>query len=300
MNGPYDVPQPIPYQGSKRLLAPLILPHFPREVGRLVEPFAGSAAISIAASARRLVTAFWLNDAHVPLIDLWKEILARPEKLAADYEQLWHDQSGRERKFFDEVRDRFNQDGAPVDFLYLLARCVKAAIRYNSDGQFNNTPDNRRKGARPDEMRQRIVHASALLKRATRLTAWDYKKVLADCTPNDLVYMDPPYQGVCGRRDQRYLPKFDHDEFCRELHTLNERGIPFIVSYDGRTGDKIFGELLPDDLGLTRLEVHAGRSTQATLLGRSDVTYESLYLSAGLANSPRSKSRRRERQLSLI
>ncbi|TXT35216.1 MAG: DNA adenine methylase [Planctomycetota bacterium] len=300
MNGPYDVPQPIPYQGSKRLLAPLILPHFPREVGRLVEPFAGSAAISIAASARRLATAFWLNDAHSPLIDLWKEILARPEKLATDYEQLWHDQSDREREFFNVVRSRFNQKGAPVDFLYLLARCVKAAIRYNSDGQFNNTPDNRRKGARPDEMRQRIVHASALLKRATRLTAWDYKKVLADCTPNDLVYMDPPYQGVCGRRDQRYLPKFDHGEFCQELHTLNERGIQFIVSYDGRTGDKTFGELLPADLGLTRLEVHAGRSTQATLLGRSDVTYESLYLSAGLANSSRSKSRRRERQLSLI
>lgn len=300
MNGPYDVPQPIPYQGSKRLLAPLILPHFPREVSRLVEPFAGSAAISIAASARRLAESYWLNDAHAPLIDLWKEMLARPEKLATDYEQLWHDQAGQERVFFDEVRDRFNQHSAPADFLYLLARCVKAAIRYNSDGQFNNTPDNRRKGARPDEMRQRIVRASALLKGRSRLTAWDYKKVLADCTQDDLVYMDPPYQGVCGRRDQRYLPKFDHNEFCHELGKLNERGIQFIVSYDGRTGDKTFGELLPDDLGLTRLEVHAGRSTQATLLGRSDVTYESLYLSGGLANSSRSKSRRRERQLSLI
>ena len=85
-----------------------------------------------------------------------------------------------------------------------------------------------------------------------------------------------------------------------ELRKLNERGIQFIVSYDGRTGDKVFGELLPDDLGLTRLEVRAGRSTQATLLGRSDVTYESLYLSAGLTDSSRSKGRRRERQLSLI
>jgi len=31
-----------------------------------------------------------------------------------------------------------------------------------------------------------------------------------------------------------------------------------------------------------RLEVDAGRSTQATLLGRDDVTYESVYLSKNL------------------
>ena len=208
-------------------------------IRRLVEPFAGSAAISIAASSQRLADSFWVNDAHAPLIALWKEIVARPEKLADDYAELWNDQLGRERIYFDEVRARFNQGSTPVDFLYLLARCVKAAIRYNSEGQFNNTSDNRRKGARPEEMRQRIIHASALFKGRTQLTSWDYKKVLADCTDQDFVYMDPPYQGVCGRRDQRYLPKFEHEEFCQELRKLNERGIQFIVSYDGRTGDKI-------------------------------------------------------------
>jgi DNA adenine methylase len=31
-----------------------------------------------------------------------------------------------------------------------------------------------------------------------------------------------------------------------------------------------------------RLEIEAGRSTQATLLGRDDVTYESVYLSKNL------------------
>ncbi len=54
------------------------------------------------------------------------------------------------------------------------------------------------------------------------------------------------------------------------------------VSYDGRTGAKIFGDPLPTALNLKHLEVYAGRSTQATLLGRADVTYESLYLSPAL------------------
>lgn len=59
--------------------------------------------------------------------------------------------------------------------------------------------------------------------------------------PNDLVYMDPPYQGVCISGDPRYLSGIDFDEFVHELRKLNERGIAFILSYDGRTGDKPCG-----------------------------------------------------------
>lgn len=279
MYTPCEVPQPIPYQGSKRQIAPAILRYFPPTNSRLVEPFAGSAAISIAVAARRRAKRFWINDAHAPLIDLWREIIQFPDSLVAKYEHLWNDQLGRERKYFNEIRDRFNNNHDPSDFLYLLARCVKAAIRYNANGEFNNTPDNRRKGARPVEMRRRIYHASSLLAKRTRLTSWDYKKILSHCSNEDLVYMDPPYQGVCGNRDHRYLPTISHEEFCDELATLNERNIMFVVSYDGRTGNKTYGEPLPESLCLTKIEIRAGRSTQATLLGRNEVTYESLYLS---------------------
>ncbi|MBI3246629.1 MAG: DNA adenine methylase [Deltaproteobacteria bacterium] len=297
MNDAYGLPQPIPYQGSKRQLAPAILRYFPTNIARLVEPFAGSAAISIAAAACGLAECFWINDAHAPLIDLWREITSRPNELSAAYARLWKEQADHEREFFDQVRSRFNKTPSPDLFLYLLARCVKAAVRYNSNGEFNNTPDNRRKGARPSEMQRRILSTSRLLKSATRLTSWNYKKVLSDCMPDDLVYMDPPYQGVCGQRDQRYLPRFEHDEFCDELDKLNARGILFVVSYDGRTGSKTFGEPLPVSLGLKHLEIRAGRSTQATLLGRSEVTYESLYLSPALVEALPRRARRIERQL---
>jgi DNA adenine methylase len=229
MNGPHDVPQPIPYQGSKRQLAPTIIKYFPDAVSRLVEPFAGSAALSIAVATRKRANQFWVNDAHAPLIKLWREIIHRPDELADQYAHLWNDQLGRERDYFNEVRDRFNKKHDPADLLYLLARCVKAAIRYNTNGEFNNTPDNRRKGARPAEMRRRICHASDLLRKRTRLTSWDYKRVLDECANDDLVYMDPPYQGVCGNRDGRYLPKVEHNDFCGELAKLNERqlGVQF-------------------------------------------------------------------------
>jgi len=174
MNGPYKVPHPIPYQGSKRLIAPTILAYCPRSVARLVEPFAGSAAMSLAAAFRHQAESFWLNDAHRPLIRLWREILSRPQELVDAYSELWKSQQGHERTFFNEVRARFNRKHDPADFLYLLARCVKAAIRYNSAGQFNNTPDNRRMGARPSEMRWRIFGAADLLSHRTRLTSQAY------------------------------------------------------------------------------------------------------------------------------
>ena len=95
--------------------------------------------------------------------------------------------------------------------------------------------------------------------------------------------MVPPYQGVCGERDPRYLKAVLFDEFVEMLDTLNARDISYLVSYDGRTGDKIHGRQLPKHLNLHLVELEAGRSSQATLLGRNEVTFESLYLSPVLA-----------------
>jgi DNA adenine methylase len=275
----WDVPHPIPYQGSKRGLAPIILSYFPPRFQRLVEPFAGSAAISLAAAYRKLGDRFWINDAHAPLVDLWREIVDRPEELAGKYSRLWRAQLGQERDYYDFVRDKFNKTHMPEFFLYLLARCVKAAIRYNGEGNFNNSPDNRRKGAHPDTMRNRIMGASSLFRGRTQLSACDYREVLAQCESGDLIYMDPPYQGVCKNRDNRYCPKIEHGDFCDRLVMLNDKDCMYLVSYDGRMGEKTYGEPLPKRLKLLHIEVHAGRSTQATLLGRDCETYESLYLS---------------------
>jgi len=275
-------PSPFPYQGSKRQLANVILRYFPEGIGRLVEPFAGSAAVSIAAARSSAGKRFWLNDTNEDVMQLWRAILETPEELAERYAGLWQAQLGQERPFYDQVRDRFNRSPSPGDFLYLLARCVKASVRYNSDGEFNQSPDNRRRGARPETMRQRIAGSSRLLGGRTELTTLDYTDVLAAATPSDLVYMDPPYQGVCTGRDSRYRDGVSFRSFADALHGANDRGLSYIISYDGRTGKKQHGRPLPRDLELVHIEVDAGPSTQATLLGRSARTIESLYLSPAL------------------
>ncbi|MEO8265215.1 MAG: DNA adenine methylase, partial [Ilumatobacteraceae bacterium] len=131
-----QAPFPIPYQGSKRKLAPAILSCVPVGTSRLVEPFCGSAAVSLFALANGRVQSVWLNDSNVPLAELWSAIIARPDAVVDKYRELWRGQLGREREFYDAVRSNFNRTHEPELLLYLLARCVKAAVRYNSNGDF--------------------------------------------------------------------------------------------------------------------------------------------------------------------
>lgn len=276
------VPHPFPYQGSKRGIAKFILPYFPAGLDRLVEPCCGSAAVSIAAAAHGLARRFWLNDLNAPLMALWREIVARPEELVADYARLWHDQQSDMKEFFFGVRREFNESPQPGHLLYLLARIVKGSVRYNADGAFNQSPDNRRSGMRPSVMRRQLLGVHRLLAGRTSLSANDFRRVALESSPQDLVYIDPPYQGTSRARDKRYCDGVDYDEFVDTLRTMNGRDISYVVSYDGRTGDKTHGRLLPPALNLHHLYVPAGKSTQATLLGQACETVESLYLSPAL------------------
>src|SRR5437879_6216847 len=97
------VPQPFPYQGSKRNLASAILGYFPEGVGTLIEPFAGSGAITLAAAATDSAQNFVINDFNKPLGELWRAILNSPEKVSRQYESLWRTQHSNRRRFYDEV-----------------------------------------------------------------------------------------------------------------------------------------------------------------------------------------------------
>ena len=290
------IPHPFQYQGSKRALAPLILPWLPAKFRRLVEPFAGSGAMSLACAARGRAERFWLNDLNKPLAELLNLMVNRPEDLADAYAELWRGEAVDALEHFYSVREQFNRTQEPQLFLYLLARCIKGAVRYNSEGLFNQSLDKRRLGTRPETMRQNIMAVSMLLRGRTVVTSHDFRDVLAAAEAEDVNYMDPPYQGTSGERDSRYLAGLAFDDFVTALDELNSRGLRYVISYDGRTGDKAHGEPLPRYLNLRHIEVEAGRSTQATLLGRDDETVESLYLSPTLAADAGTVPRRLHRR----
>ncbi len=277
------LPHPIQYQGSKRVLASTILRYLPHKFPRLVEPFAGTAAISIACAARNKTNAYWINDLNKSLMELLELIINHPVEIADFYEKLWNQQHNNSIEHYYQIRENFNRTGDARLFLYLLARCVKGSVRYNTEGLFNQSPDKRRLGTQPSTMRENIYGVSSLLKGKAIISSLDYKAILLNINEDDVVYMDPPYQGVCGDRDSRYFSGIQYDEFVTALKELNTRHIRYAVSYDGRTGNKTFDTRLPESLSLTLIELEAGRSSQATLLRRDAVTVESLYLSPRLA-----------------
>jgi DNA adenine methylase len=283
------VPHLVQYQGSKRIIAPEIIKFFPRKVDRLIEPFSGTCAISILAAYENKCDNFWVNDINEPLIKMIEECVNNPERLVYEYRKVWDGQFIKEENnidYFYKVRNEFNsgmKDSARM--LFLLARVVKGAVRYNANGELNQSCDKRRYGTKPEMVANNAYHISELLKEKTAFSCMDYKDVLAMARQGDLVYMDPPYQGTSNKensRDNRYIQGVDFDEFVEELEKLNSRGVDFIVSYDGRTGDKVIGKSLPDKLGLNHIYINAGLSTQATLNGKKETTYESLYTSRNL------------------
>lgn len=276
------LPHAIPYQGSKRTLAPLIGRYYPPEIKVHYEPFAGSAAMTIFAAHHRLAKRFVIADSLEPMVALHRMIVETPQKVAAAYRAVWQGQTPDQPGYFNEVRERFNTDGDPIDLLYLTCRCVKNAIRFNRHGKFTQSVDKRRLGMKPDKMEKAVEGISQMLKGKVEFRAGDWLETTGDAKPADFVYMDPPYLGTTVGRDKRYHRQLLSEALVGGLETLLERDVRFALSYDGMTGDKVYGPPLPDHLGLTRLLLHAGTSSQATLSGKPETTVESLYMSPGL------------------
>ena len=303
-------PHVIPYQGSKRKLSSEILKFFPSGIHCLYEPFAGSAAISLAAAANKLALSYCISDKLEPLSELWRSIISTPEDIAEEYQHYWEEQLSNPSEYYYKIRNDFNHQKRPAQLLYLIARCVKNSIRFNGSGQFNQGPDNRRLGMKPLKLKREITHAAHILSGKSEVKCCDFSLALKAATTKDLVYLDPPWQGTSGKKDPRYAFLLDYDALIAGLDRLNRREVPFILSFDGICGNKKYGESLPTSLSLKHVLLNAGRSTQATLLGRSDITYESLYLSPALverlhtvsidADAPRAKISHTHEQLSLL
>lgn len=286
MNG--RVPHIVQYQGSKRNLAHQILEYMPRKINRFIEPFAGMAALTIAVAKQNRASKYIINDLNEPLVRILNEAIESPETLIYAYDKVWNEQfqyqDGNVAHFY-KVRDNFNLgDKSSANMLYLLARCVKGAVRYSSSGAFNQSPDKRRNGTSPKNIARNVLAISSYLKGNVNFMSTDYREVLQIAQPGDLVYMDPPYQGVCNQRDNRYLSGIVFNEFVEAIEDLNRRNINYIISYDGSCGNRTYGIDLPSHLGLKKILLNAGLSSQSILLGKKEVTYESLYISKNIQN----------------
>ena len=190
---------PIKSQGIKTKLVPWIQSIVPSNFcGTWIEPFMGTGVVAFNVAPRRAI----LCDTNPHLVNFYAAIASgeiTPE-VVRDYltregETLLS--KGEDHYYF--VRDRFNSAHSPLDFLFLNRAGFNGMIRFNRKGGFNipfcRKPQ-RFAQAYVTKITNQVSWASKLIKaKEFSFKCQDFSKTIADATPNDIIYCDPPYIG---------------------------------------------------------------------------------------------------------
>ena len=264
-----SIPPIIKWTGSKRSQASAIARHVP-EHQRYFEPFLGGGAL-LYLFGRQGSTA---GDVYKPLIQLWKAIQTEPQSVIQNYSQQWACLQRDLPEYYYSVRDRFNQSPNPFDLNFLTRTCVNGIIRFNRNGEFNNSFHLSRKGMRPERF-AKVVEAWHQVIQGVTFVCQDYEETLSESREGDFVYFDPPYS----KTNMRYTMSLDLKRFFRQLEALNQRGVKWILSFDGQRGTTDLSHPVPEHLYNRKLLIPSGNSAIGKVLnGPIEQVYESLYL----------------------
>lgn len=260
----------IKWSGSKRSQASEIIKYLPDRFDTYYEPFVGGGSMLYAISPGKAVC----GDICEPLIALWNKIKDEPEELAEAYRVRWERLQNDGYLVYYDIRDEFNKRKQPEDLLFLSRTCVNGLIRFNADGEFNNSLHHTRPGIAPDALRKIITDWSSHIQGAEFMSA-NYSETTREATNKDLVYLDPPYFHTRGR----YYGTIDYESFLNYLETLNTKGIKYMLSFDGVRGDENYTVELPNDLYKRHIMIPSGNSSFKKVMDKETLkVFESLYL----------------------
>lgn len=258
----------IKWSGSKSSQASMIASLAP-EFNTYFEPFVGGGSVLYAINPKIAIC----GDICKPLIELWNIIKKDPLSLSEYYKKEWEYLQDDYMTFY-RARSRFNDNGNPYDFFFLTRTCVNGLIRFNAQGEFNNSLHYTRKGIDPVRMSKIILNWSGKIQN-TQFLCQDYRDSTSTAKKGDFIYLDPPYANTRGR----YYGKINYHEFWEYLRDLNRRGIKYALSFDGQRGDVSYSIELPEDLYVRKEIFLSGKSTFKKVIDNvSENVYESLYL----------------------
>ncbi len=260
----------IKWSGSKRSQSKQIKSYLPDTFNTYFEPFIGGGSMLYAIQPQIAVC----GDICKPLIDLWNQIKSNPNELVEAYRSRWTRLQEEGYTVYYEIRDAFNRDQRPEDLLFLSRTCVNGLIRFNSNGEFNNSLHHTRPGIAPERLEKIIIDWSSHIQCAD-FKAGDYRESSNAAQKGDLIYLDPPYFHTRGR----YYGTIDYEEFLSYLDDLNSRGIKYMLSFDGTRGDADYTVDLPTELYKRHEMIPSGNSSFKKVMDKqSQQVHESLYL----------------------
>lgn len=260
----------IKWSGSKRSQAEEIIDFFPDNIDTYYEPFLGGGSILGAFSPKRAVC----GDVCQALIEFWRLAQSKPSSVYSEYKKRWDRLQKDKHPFYYQVRSRFNKKQSPHDLFFLTRTCVNGLVRFNRNGEFNNSLHYSRKGIHPENLRK-IIEIWGKRIRTYKFFAKHYFDLTKKAGKNDFVYLDPPYFNTRGR----YYGKIDFNKFIEYLEDLNNRNVRFALSFDGARGEKSYVVDLPKKLYKRHQLIHSGNSTfNKVQNGKVEQVYESIYL----------------------
>lgn len=175
------------WAGGKAKLTPLIRQQLP-SAQRLIEPFVGSAAVSLALEFDEYV----LNDSNADLMNVY-QILQSDQQDFIDYTQsFFTPENNQETRFYD-LRKQFNHTENRHEkaalFIYLNRHAFNGLCRYNSKGSFN-VPFGRYKSPYfpANEMHEFVQKSNRMI-----LMCGDFQAAFDCVNADDVIYCDPPY-----------------------------------------------------------------------------------------------------------
>ena len=221
---------PIKCQGIKTKLVSQIKPLVPSPLnGRWIEPFCGSCVVAFNVLPEQAL----LSDTNPHLIRFYQAVQSGIITSAAAKEYLCTE--GEKLKtvgdaHYYEVRERFNQTHAPLDFLFLNRACFNGVMRFNQKGGFNVPfchKTERFSKAYITKITNQIQRVSDVLQGKDWIfSVADFAASLSKAAPGDFVYADPPYQG----RTADYYNKWDERSEQNLAHLLKNLPCSFLLS----------------------------------------------------------------------
>ena len=245
-------PAIIKWSGSKRTVAPKLATLFP-DFDRYFEPFVGSGAMIPYSNNRP----GFCGDIIPELIDLWNAIKENPNEVAYNYKIRWDRLQNEGYQVYYEIRDAFNENRGYNDLLFLTRTCVNGLIRFNSRGEFNNSLHYSRPGIAPVKLEKYLIEWSSYIQHI-QFRCQDYRDTLRDARDGDFVFLDPPYGGTKGRYT---VNEFNLEEFFTTLQNLNEKGVRWLLTFDGKSGKRMYNYAPPENLYRHKLSIYTGNST---------------------------------------
>ena len=136
----------------------------------------------------------------------------------------------KDEKHYYYIRDRFNEEHNPLDFLFLNRSCFNGMIRFNRNYQFN-VPYGHKPNRFAKAYITKIVNQVKRLENIFPDVDWKFKcqsfeQTISEADTQSFIYCDPPYIG----RHVDYYDSWDENHEVRLHDALVDSGAHFMLS----------------------------------------------------------------------